>query len=343
MLLYNQSANMPTAWIASWEDKDGPAPESLPFAPNQPPQTVRPDRNSTPAPPQRRTSRDGFVNWTFEAPSHAVPKNMVGRRRQRRREQRGKKWDHLRTKEPVIIPSYLMRDEQSPWRNFVQASKYGRLPGERSETVEPEKLEELMPGFNDASSLRFTDAAIVRRSRRAAFHEHVWRILLNHPLVPAILRFSVLVLSIASLAFSASLWRQYAANVTVGDSTTTLRTQWLVAIVVDCVVTPYVFYMTWDEYSGLQLGLRSPMQKVSLTLMDLFFIIFKSASTTLAFDSLYIDGSPPGEMARMKALASFLLLGLIGWIMNFTVNVFRLVQRLGPGVGEDDRKFTSHV
>lgn len=241
-----------------------------------------------------------------------------------------------------------MRDELSPWRNFVQASKYGRMPGERAETVEAEKLEELMPGFNDASSLRFTDNAAPRRSRRAAFHEHVWRILLNHPLVPAILRFSVLVLSIASLALSANLWRLHASTMpaTSGDEST-LRSQWLVAIVVDCVVTPYVFYMTWDEYSGPQLGLRSPMHKVSLTLLDLFFIIFKSASATLAFDSLadsvYLQGSPNGEVAKMKALASFLLLGLIGWIMNFTVNVFRLVQRLGPGAGEDDRRFLSHV
>lgn len=338
-----RSANIFTAWLASWEDKYGqPPPGALPTVPNRPPQTVCPDHNSTPAPPQRRTSRDGFVNWTFEAPANAAPKNLVAKRRQRRREQRGKKWDHLRTKEPVIIPSYLIRDEQSPWRNFVQASKYGRVPGERAETVEPEKLDELMPGFNDASSLRFTDSATVRRSRRAAFHEHVWRILLNHPLVPAILRFSVLVLSIASLALSANLWKLYATNISLNGTVTTLRTQWLVAIVVDCVVTPYVFYMTWDEYSGPQLGLRSPMHKVFLTLLDLFFIIFKSASATLAFDSLYLEGSPYGEMAKMKALASFLLLGLIGWIMNFTVNVFRLVQRLGPGVGEEDRRF-SHV
>lgn len=282
------------------------------------------------------------MNWTFEAPAHAAPKNYVGRRRQRRREQQGRKWDHLRTKEPVIIPSHLMRDDdQSPWKNFVQASRYGQLPGERQETVGPEKLEELMPGFNDTSSLRFSDRPNERRSRRAAFHEKVWRLLLNHGLVPAILRFAVLCLSIASLALSANLWKMYANSVTFGGGVTTLRAQWLVAIVVDCVVTPYVFYMTWDEYSGPQLGLRSPMHKVSLTLMDLFFIIFKSASATLAFDSLYLSDIPNEELAKMKALASFLLLGLIGWIMNFTVNVFRLVQRLGPGTGEEDRRFTS--
>lgn len=283
------------------------------------------------------------MNWTSEAPAQAIRKGPVAKKRQRRREQQGKKWDHLRTREPIIIPSYLMRTEESPWKNFVQASRYGHQPGERAERVDPEKLDELMPGFNDTSSLRVIDTAPPRRSRRAALHEHVWHVLLHHPLVPALLRFSVLILSIASLALSANLWRIYAQTMpALGGSATTLRSQWLVAIVVDCVVTPYVFYMTYDEYSGPQLGLRSRMHKVSLTLLDLFFIIFKSASATLAFDSLYIQDSPYGEMAKMKALAAFLLLGLIGWIMNFTVNVFRLVQRLGTG-GEDDRRFLSHV
>ncbi|KAF3767383.1 hypothetical protein M406DRAFT_288406 [Cryphonectria parasitica EP155] len=334
------------AWIASWEDRYGPPPPEIQqIVPSRPSETVRPEHNSTPAPPQRRVSRDGYVNWTSEAPVNNVSKNLIAKKRQKRRVQRGQKWDHLRTREPIIIPNYLMRDQDSPWRNFVQASKYGHAAGENAETVDPEKLNELMPGFNDNTPLRFTDDAVRSRSRRAAFHEHAWRILLNHPLVPAILRFSVLLLSIISLALSANLWKLYAdagdrSSNTAGIS---LRSQWLVAIVVDCVVTPYVFYMTWDEWTGPQFGLRSPMHKVSLTLLDLFFIIFKSASATLAFDSLYLRNNPYGEMAKMKALASFLLLGLIGWIMNFTVNVFRLVQRLGTGAGDEDRRLVSHA
>lgn len=306
---------------------------------------MHPDHNNAPAPPQRRVSRDGYVNWVSEAPTNEVSKNLIAKRRQRRRVQRGQKWDHLRTSEPIIIPSYLVREEESPWSTFVQASRYGRAANERAERVDPEKLDDLMPGFNDTSPLRLADNTVRRRSRRAAFHEQAWHILLNHPLVPAILRFSVLLVSIISLALSANLWKRYAHSGTASSlqSGHSLRSQWLVAIVVDCVVTPYVFYMTWDEYSGPQLGLRSPMHKVFLTLLDLFFIIFKSASATLAFDSLYLKSLPHGEMAKMEALAAFLLLGLIGWIMNFTVNIFRLVQRLGPASADDDRRFISHV
>lgn len=207
------------------------------------------------------------------------------------------------------------------------------MTGERSEKIDPKQLDLLMPGFNDTTSaLQLTDTVVKKRSRRGALYEHIWRLLLNHPLVPALLRFSVLVLSLASLGLSANLWRLYG---TAPETVGTLKSQWLVAIAVDCIVSPYVVYMTWDEYSAPQLGLRSPMYKAALTLLDLVFIIFKSASATLAFDSLSLLGTPTGEMAKMKALASFLLLGLIGWIMNFTVNVFRLVQRLGPQERQD--------
>lgn len=258
--------------------------------------------------------------------------------KKRRATQRGKKWDHLRNAEPVIIPNHVVRyaDSSSPWTGFVQASKYGRVPGERAERVDHEKLEELMPGFNDVRVPRVADTLEqqrIRRSRRQALHEQVWRLLLNNPLVPALLRLFVLVTSAISLAFSGNLWLLYSDR--AGGLQSTLRSQWIVAIVVDCIVMPYVCYMTWDEYRGLQLGLRSPMQKVSLTLMDLFFIIFKSASTTLAFDSLNINDSPRDQNVKMKALASFLLLGLFGWILNFTVNVFRLVRRLG---GEENER-----
>lgn len=328
-------------WVASYEEHDGPDPPEVRLVPDLPPQAIRPDHNNAPAPRQRRVSRDGFVEWDAAEPAMGPLKRKHMAMKRKRQNQRGRKWDHLRSSEPVIIPSYLMRDDSiSPWKSFIDASKYGRIPGEQSEKVDPARLEELMPGFNDVNkSPRIPDTteARIKRSRRKALHERGWRLLLKHPLVPALLRIFVLVTSVVSLALSGNLWHVYSRSVLDVDpqAGATLRSQWIVAIVVDCIVTPYVVYMTWDEYHGPQLGLRSPMQKVSLTLLDLFFIIFKSASTTLAFDSLYQD-SPRDQKIKMEALASFLLLGLIGWILNFTVNVFRLVQRLGPGSGGDE-------
>ncbi|KAK7748812.1 hypothetical protein SLS53_000836 [Cytospora paraplurivora] len=332
-------------WVASYEEKDGPVPPGvLRVVPDLPPQTVNPNHENASPPPQMRISRDGFVEWDAAEPAMGPLKRKHVEMKRRRQNQRGRKWDYLRSSEPVIIPNHLVRtaDSNSPWRTFIEASKYGRQPGEKCEKVDAARLEELMPGFNDVSSPRIPDVTEERmkRSRRKALHERMWRLLLNHPLVPALLRLFVLVTSIVSLALSGNLWHVYGGSVLSvdGEIGPTLRSQWIVAIVVDCIVTPYVVYMTWDEYHGPQLGLRSPMQKVSLTLLDLFFIIFKSASATLAFDSLYGRKSPREQKIKMEVLASFLLLGLIGWILNFIVNVFRLVQRLGPGSGDEERR-----
>lgn len=110
------------------------------------------------------------------------------------------------------------------------------------------------------------------------------------------------------------------------------RTQSVVAIAVDSLAIPYIAYMIWDEYTGKPLGLRTAVSKISLILLDLFFIIFKSASTALAFESLIyhnVGASMVRELARV--LAAFMLIGLIAWTMNFLVNVFRTVERLGGG------------
>lgn len=117
------------------------------------------------------------------------------------------------------------------------------------------------------------------------------------------------------------------------------RAQSLMAIVVDCVAIPYIGYMLWDEYTGKPLGLRSAVSKMSLIMLDLFFIIFKSASTALAFESLAYHSVEETTVRKLaKALATFMLIALISWTMNFTVNIFRTVERLGGGDDNDDRR-----
>lgn len=94
--------------------------------------------------------------------------------------------------------------------------------------------------------------------------------------------------------------------------------------------------MIWDEYTGKPIGLRSALSKVALVLLDIFFIIFKSASTALAFESLVFHGQLNDSIAQLaKAMASFMLIGLLAWTMNLAVNVFRTVDRLG-GIEDDE-------
>ncbi|RQM07869.1 hypothetical protein DH86_00000768 [Scytalidium sp. 3C] len=112
----------------------------------------------------------------------------------------------------------------------------------------------------------------------------------------------------------------------------------MMAIVVDVVAIPYILYITWDEYTGKPLGLRSPKAKIRLVLLDLFFIIFESANLALAFGALTDkDGtctaSGSGYNAvicgRVESLCGILMVALLAWSSTFTVSIFRLVERVG--------------
>lgn len=291
-------------------------------------------------------SRDGFIDWGRDPVSshpNSQPKRITLQKLLKgRRGQQGRKWDHLRTAEPVIVPANLLQNQDPilAWRSYLQSSVYGRMEGEESEVVDPEMLDELQPDFGrpfdkplyphehaharDANGRRWT-------KRRRTLWERAWRLILRHPLVPLMFRLIVLVTSVSSLAVAARIFMHEDAL----DNNSAERTQSIVAIVVDTVAVPYIGYMLWDEYTGKPLGLRAATQKIALILLDLFFIIFKSASTALAFESLvYHMGQRVEDITALsRALTSMMVVGLVAWTMNFMVNIFRTVARLGPGDG----------
>jgi hypothetical protein len=106
------------------------------------------------------------------------------------------------------------------------------------------------------------------------------------------------------------------------------------AIVVDVVAIPYIGYVTWDEYTGKPLGLRSPKAKIRLVLLDLFFIIFESANLALAF-AAYTDNNGACQTGlngyngiicrRISTLVGILALALVAWSLTFSVSIFRYV------------------
>ena len=155
---------------------------------------------------------------------------------------------------------------------------------------------------------------------------------MRNPIVPLIFRLTVMVTSILALGIAARIFILENGL----DTESAERTQAIVAVVVDCIAIPYIGYMIYDEISGRPIGLRSAVSKMSLILLDLFFIVFKSASTALAFESVVYHNLKQADIrALSKALAAFQLVGLIAWDMTFTVNIFRTVERLGGG--EDDK------
>lgn len=246
---------------------------------------------------------------------------------------RGRRWDHLRSAEPVIVPGYKPSIPQphTTWHDFVHSSAYGHMPNEESHVIDVEAMNNLQPNFNRPIKMEYDPAHARAARKKMAPYKRVWNMAIRHSLAPLVFRLTVMVTSILALGIAAQIHRIE----DVDSNDTAEETQSIVAIVVDCVAIPYIGYMIWDEYTGKPLGLRSAVSKISLILLDLFFIIFKSASTALAFESLVYHNLADHRVRNLsKALAAFMLVGLMSWTMNFAVNIFRTIERLGGG--EDD-------
>ncbi|KAF2970851.1 hypothetical protein GQX73_g2710 [Xylaria multiplex] len=306
-----------------------------------PPPTVRPEQNKGNHSLKRRVSKDGYVDWVDEKHGR-VSKLPVFLRK--RADRPGRRWDHLRTSEPVIMGLGYRAPDEDPydrWRDFIHSSSYGHGSHDRYEVVSQATLDQLMPGLDEPvrSTLYPLDSK-TNRSRKSAWFMRLGNFVLRHPIAPLIFRLIVLITTISALALATVIYRRERdPKIATGSQTET--SQAIVAIVIDSIAIPYILYMTWDEYTGKPLGLRAPAQKVSLTLLDLVFIVLKSASTALAFEALvYHSGGGKAESSRgaaqqleslnlARGLAALTLVGLIAWILNFTISVFRLAEKLG--------------
>ncbi|KAK0388548.1 hypothetical protein NLU13_4791 [Sarocladium strictum] len=328
-------------WVDSYAPRYGSAGPDQFHLLNPPPRTRPHHLNSTPTDlNHRRISTDGFVDYDDERLGPG--KKPLGKvthffKFAGRGSLHGRKWDHLRTDEPVIVPmsSRVHPAMQNPlgWKDFLHSSSYGHSQNEKSEIVDPEMLDQLQPNFNRPveEPINPLDPRMSRPRRTLALSKRAWYFIMRSSFIPLMFRLTVMVTSILALGVSARIFRLEAG----WKEDSAERTQALVAVVVDCVAIPYIGYMIYDEYTGKPLGLRSGVSKMCLILLDLFFIIFKSASTALAFESVvYHNLKQPDLRALSKVLAVFQLIGLIAWDMTFTVNIFRTVERLGGG--EDD-------
>lgn len=222
---------------------------------------------------KRRVSKDGFVEWVDEKHDH-VSKLPVFLRK--RADRPGRRWDHLRTADPVIMGLGYRDPHEDPyarWRDFIRSSAYGLDPQVEHGVVPYEVLEQHMPGLNGPvrTPLHPLDPMAKKRSRKTFFRRFK-DFLLRHPMAPLIFRLTVLITTIAALVVAVNMFKRERDPETYTAYETS---QSIVAIIIDSVAVPYIMYMTWDEYTGKPLGLRPPSQKVGLTLLDLIFIAFK--------------------------------------------------------------------
>ncbi|KAJ5126998.1 hypothetical protein N7448_007777 [Penicillium atrosanguineum] len=230
---------------------------------------------------------------------------------------------------------------ESRWKTFSRTIQYPRGSEGEIKEVTPEWMNDNLGDYSGLwrGNLLEGDSPeypLHNHGRREIWFKRFHSQLLRSPIVPLILRMTVWSFSLSALALGGSI--QHMAS--KGDRSEGPSA--LMAIIVDAVALVYLLYITFDEYTSKPLGLRSPSAKARLILLDLFFIVFDSANLSLAFDSLSnVTGScteadinskiNPQNNAicgRQKALASVLLIALLGWLMTFALSVLRLVERV---------------
>ncbi|KAI5779293.1 hypothetical protein EDC01DRAFT_671451 [Geopyxis carbonaria] len=187
------------------------------------------------------------------------------------------------------------------------------------------------------------EALFVSKKKRQIWYKRIHIILLNSPMVPLTFRAILWTFSLIALALAGSIFHLSRVYGFAQKPST------IMAIAVDAIALGYLIYITWDEYSGKPVGLRSPKAKIRLIMLDLLFIVFDSANLSLAFDTLYdvrwscrsVSSSSDGwEQSsnstrtvdpicdRQRALAAFLFLALCAWVATFMVSIFRVVERV---------------
>lgn len=179
------------------------------------------------------------------------------------------------------------------------------------------------------------------------------RVFVQNPLVPLFLRILIIIFSTAALALACSIYvfsrHKYDGRAIEQQPST------IMAVVVQCCAIVYVIYIAYDEYSGKPLGLRNPLGKMKLIMLDLLFIIFSSANLSLTFNTLYDDEwvcqretrldlanlgifypTVHSICRRQRALAAFLFLVLCLWVVTFTISIVRVVDRVSSASPRSD-------
>lgn len=247
-------------------------------------------------------------------------------------------------------PGATVEDTTSRWKAFRDATAYPHITPNGGRMVTPEWWRENGPDYDrpwlaDREDGDSEDGTMKYRHgiRRKGWYQRLELYILRSPIVPMAIRMTVMGFSVIALALAASLhnWSDR-LDAEVEDRASPSTDM---AIVVDALAIVYLLYITYDEYSGKPLGLRSAQAKMRLIFLDLFFIVFESANLSLAFVTIRntdceYDGVKQGKcvsadddtfqevLRRQRALASVLTIALIAWLLTFCISITRLVEKI---------------
>lgn len=223
--------------------------------------------------------------------------------------------------------------DASRWRAFARSSAYPIVSADGEEHVTEEWLVQNGADYsrpwlaNSENGDAENEGAHLFQAKRKVWWKRAKRTVLRSPMIPLVIRTVVWVFSLIALALGCSIHNLLKKSVFRPGYTDPSPNM---AIIVDAIALVYILYITYDEYSGKPLGLRSAKAKMRLIFLDLFFIVFDSANLSLAFSAVMDSGSlcghpgPSGLVCRQqKALATVLLIALIAWLMTFSISVAR--------------------
>ena len=186
---------------------------------------------------------------------------------------------------------------------------------------------------------------------------------MQNPLVPLLIRLTVLTFVLCGLAVGVTIYRHSnTLNTNPGvrsstssgpnsteDSVCQQQASTYMAFIVDSIAVVYLIYITVDEYTSKPLGLRRSRDKVRLLFLDLFFIVFSSATLSLAMNTLhdfqwacYTEPFTGGDSnntqvaestcvydpdlcRRQRTLCGVLVIALFAWVGTFAISILRFV------------------
>lgn len=236
----------------------------------------------------------------------------------------------------------LVDDFNDDEDTFTEGTKFWFVPNWLRPKHSAPTRESEKPRLRSQAGYWMSDA------KRAELLPTMRRMFLMNPLLPLFLRILILLFSLCALGLACTVF-VYSRNHdgwAVAQQPSTIM-----AVAVQCVAVVYVVYIGYDEYSGKPLGLRDPLGKMKLIMLDLLFIIFSLANLLLAFNTLFADEwvCRPAHSSvidgytqffpqilnicrRQRALVAFLFVLLCLWVLNFTVSIVRVVDRVSvPG------------
>lgn len=254
---------------------------------------------------------------------------------------RGRLFDQQREWTPPT-PRSPVSENAARWRAFASSSAYPAPPTESREIVTEEWLIQNGADYSQPWLAHSENADVENdgvhffrfRTKRKSLGNRLQGTVLRSHIIPLAIRAIVWIFSLIALALGCSIHKL--ANRYQSEPTTPALPDEIngpspnLAIVVDAIALVYIIYITYDEYTGKPLGLRSARAKMRLVFLDLFFIVFDSANLSLAFEAVSNSEYECDQALlwhnichQQKALASVLFIALIAWLLTFSISVFR--------------------